>query len=308
MNVLTIVGPTAVGKTGFAVEIAKRISGEIISADSRQIYKHLDIGTAKPNAKQRKEVKFHLVDFIEPDQNYSCGQFARDADEKIRDIAQRNRYPFICGGTGLYIRALFQPLDELPASNKEIKERLHKAMDEHGLEHLYQRLLRIDAAWARSITPRDKQRIIRGLEVYEITGKPLTELIGKKKKHTELEPFYVGLALDRTMLYARIDRRFDGMIQDGLVNEVESLLARGFDPRSNALRTIGYKEIVEHLQGRMTLDEAIESAKRHTRNFAKRQITWFNRMPGITWHDPEKPGLFDIIIERIGTIRKSLTL
>jgi tRNA dimethylallyltransferase len=304
MKILTIVGPTAVGKTGHAVEIAKRISGDIVSADSRQIYKHLNIGTAKPNAEQRREAKFHLIDFVEPDQNYSCGQFARDAEEKIRDIVQRKRYPIVCGGTGLYIRAIFQPLDELPASNKEIKERLHKTMDEHGLEYLYQRLLRIDAAWARSITPRDKQRIIRGLEVYEMTGKPLTKLIGKKKKRTDLEPFYIGLVLDRSVLYGRIDRRFDQMIQDGLVNEVESLLARGFNPRSNALRTIGYKEIVLHLQGRMKLDEATENAKRHTRNFAKRQITWFSKIPGITWHDPEEPGIVDIIIKRIKRIMK----
>jgi len=300
MKILTIVGPTAVGKTDIAVAIGARVSGEIISADSRQIYRHLTIGTAKPTLKQQRKVRFHLIDFVEPGEDYSCGQFARDAEQRIENIQDRNRTPIVCGGTGLYIKALFHPLDELPKSNRKTKEHLQAMIDKHGLGYLYDKLQRVDPTWAKRITPQDKQRIMRGLEVYKITGKPLSRLIGKKEKVARFLPYYIGLNLPRKMLYDKINRRFDNMIEQGLVGEVDSLLAHGFDPRSNALRTIGYKEIVEHLQGALTLDKAIDKAKRRTRNFAKRQITWFNNIPGLTWHNPDDPVLVDSIIRRSG--------
>jgi len=288
MKVLTIVGPTSVGKTAVAIELAQRNTDEIVSADSRQIYKYLDIGTAKPDVEQRKKVKFHLIDFVLPDEDYSCGQFARDAGQVIANIRTRGFTPIICGGTGLYIKALFHPLDELPASDREAKKRLRETLDKKGIEYMYNRLSRIDPEWAQRIKPNDKQRILRGLEIYERTGKPLSRLIGNKKKSPFL-PYYIGLNLPRQELYERINRRFDEMIRRGLLEEVESLLGRGFDPQSNALRTIGYKEIVEHLQGFLSLEDATEKAKRRTRNYAKRQITWFNKMPGIKWHDAQDP-------------------
>ena len=172
-------------------------------------------------------------------------------------------------------------------------------VEKHGLGYLYDRLQRIDPAWAKRITPRDKQRIIRGLEVYNMTGKPLSKLIGKKKNARFL-PYYIGLNLPREVLYDRINRRFDQMIEKGLVGEVESIIARGFDPQSSALRTIGYKEIIEHLQGNLTLDNAIDKAKRRTRNFAKRQITWFGKIPGLRWFSPDDPDLVDSIIRLAG--------
>ena len=300
MKIITIVGPTAVGKTDIAVEIGTRISGEIISADSRQIYRYLNIGTAKPTIKQMRVMQFHLIDFVEPDEDYSCGQFARDAEQRIEDIRERNRSPIVCGGTGLYIRALFHPLDELPKSSKKTKQHLNAMLDKHGLGYLYKELQRVDPGWAKQITPQDKQRILRGLEVHKIAGKPLSRLLGEKKKVARFLPYYIGLNLPRDLLYDRINQRFDNMIKQGLVNEVESLLARGFDPQSNALRTIGYKEIVEYLQGDLTLDQAIDKAKRRTRNFAKRQITWFNRIKGLEWYNPEDPGLVDLIIRQSG--------
>ncbi len=305
MNILTIVGPTAVGKTVIAMLIAERISGEIVSADSRQIYKHLNIGTAKPTVAQRRKIRFHLIDFIEPDEDYSCGQFARDAEKKIQEILKRGKIPILCGGTGLYVRALFDPLDELPQSNAETKERLREMLKKHGLDQMYNKLQRIDPAWAERIKPRDKQRIMRGLEVYEITGKPLSKMMGIRMRHPKFLPYYVGLRLQRDLLYSRIDARFEQMLNLGLVNETTSLLKMGLDPRSSALRTIGYKEIVAHLQGEMSLDEAVEKAKRRTRNYAKRQITWFNRIPGMVWHEADDPVLADGILS---SLKKSKTI
>jgi len=299
MRVLTIVGPTAVGKTSTAIDIAGRISGEIISADSRQIYQYLNIGTAKPTDKQREKVRFHLIDFIHPDDSYSCGQFARDAEAKIEEISARGNAPIVCGGTGLYIRALFNPLHRLPETNKEIKARLLENLNNYGIEHLYKKLHTIDPEWARQITPKDKQRIVRGLEVYELTGKPLSALIKKKRKKSKHRPLYLGLTIPREELYKRINVRFEQMIDQGLVEEVRSLLERGFNPRSNALRTIGYKEIVEYLQGNITLSEARDKAQRHTRNFAKRQITWFSKIRGIQWCNPKELEVIEAIIHQL---------
>jgi tRNA dimethylallyltransferase len=288
MKILTIVGPTATGKTELAMKIAKYASGEIISADSRQIFKYLNIGTAKPSIAQRRAIRFHLIDFVEPDEGYSCGQFARDAAARIKDIKQRKITPIICGGTGLYIRALFHPLHDLPRSDKDTKHRLGEMLDKRGIDYMYAKLQRIDAAWAKRITHKDKQRILRGLEVYEITGKPLTEWLRSQRSTAVFHPYYIGLNLPRPQLYARIDHRFDTMIEQGFVAEVKDLLARGFRPESSALRTIGYKEIIKYLQGEVTLAEAIAKAKQRTRNYAKRQMTWFSKIPEIKWFAPEE--------------------
>ncbi len=296
MKIITIVGPTAVGKTDLSIEIARRISGEIISADSRQIYKYLDIGTAKPTTEQRRLATFHLIDFVHPDENYSCGQFARDAELKIKEIRNLNRIPIICGGTGLYIKALFHPLHALPVSNREIKNRLQASLDKYGVEHLYKKLLSIDPQWARQIMPRDKQRIMRGLEVYEMSGKPLSAVLKTKNRRTEYVPYYIGLNLPRAELYETINQRFDKMITQGLVNEVESLLKKGLNPASNALRTMGYKEVIQYLNNELVLEKAVQLAKQRTRNFAKRQVTWFNRISGLHWYDPKDPDIIKYII------------
>ena len=299
MKVLTIVGPTATGKTDLATRIAQRTSGEIISADSRQIYKYLDIGTAKPSAAQRRAVRFHLIDFVEPDDDYSCGQFARDATARLRELKQKGRTPIVCGGTGLYIRALYHPLHDLPRSNKETKHRLREMLDKHGIEYMYEKLQQVDAAWAKRITPQDRQRILRGLEVFEITGKPMTEWINRQRKTVEFHPYYIGLNMPRAQLYAKIDQRFDAMIEQGLVAEVKTLLARGYRPESSALRTIGYREIIKYVQGDLTLDEATTKAKQGTRNFAKRQITWFSRIPGIRWFNPDESIPIASLVRRV---------
>jgi tRNA dimethylallyltransferase len=298
VKILTITGPTAAGKTEIAIRIARKLSGEIISADSRQIYKYLEIGTATPTPRQRNQVVFHLIDFIHPDEDYSCGQFARDAEKKIEEIIGRSRAPIICGGTGLYIKALFHPLHALPASDPAIKTKLRDSLKKNGVLYLYKRLLSIDPEWAEQITPRDKQRIMRGLEVYETTGKPLSKLLKTKRKKARYAPYYIGLKIPRSELYQRIEQRFDNMIERGLVKEVESLLKRGVDPASNAMRTIGYHEIVQYLHKTLSFEQAVAKAKQRTKNFAKRQMTWFNKIPGIQWFDPKDPDLVPYFIDQ----------
>lgn len=288
-NILTIVGPTGVGKTKLAITLAKKLKGEIISADSRQVYRHLNIGTAKPTREERNEIPFHLIDIVEPDQSYSCGQFALDAEDKLEEIRKKGHLPIVCGGTGLYIRALFEPLHSLPQSDKKVREKLLNILKEKGLTYLHQYLLQVDPQWAEAIKPNDKQRILRGLEVYEITGRPLSSFIKGNRPLSKYKPYYIGLDLPRPELYKKIDERFERMIRDGLVDEVQNILKMGFGPDCNGLRTIGYKEIVAYIQNRLSLSEAIDKAKKHTRNLARRQITWFRKIPDIKWYSLETP-------------------
>jgi tRNA dimethylallyltransferase len=294
--ILTIVGPTCVGKTNISINLAKELSGEIISADSRQIYKYLDIGTAKPTAYERRQIPFHFIDFIDPAENYSCGQFARDAEEQISEILDRHQTPLVCGGTGLYIQSLFKPLHKLPSSDPRIKKRLVNFAKVHGAERLYHRLEAVDPQWAAKISFRDTQRIIRGLEVYEITGNTLSSFLSVKRKKARYCPCYIGITLPRAVLYDNIDLRYDRMIAQGLIEEVTSIIEHGYKPNVNALRTIGYKEIIEFLQGLSTREQAVEKAKQHTRNLAKRQLTWFKKIPNVHWFSADDPSVIRKIL------------
>ena len=293
MKICTIIGPTAVGKTGLAVEFAAQIKGEIISADSRQIYRKFNIGTAKPTPEEQHQIRFHMIDIIEPTDSYSCGQFARDAVNAIEEITAMKKIPIVCGGTGLYIKALFEPLHQLPLTDKVrgARSRLIQILDKKGLPYLYERLREIDPDWAKKISATDKQRIIRGLEIYDAAGKTLTSYLRQKTKKTFFLPYYIGLSIERTRLYRRIDERFDLMIKNGLIKEVKNLIADGLTPDNSALSTIGYKEIYDYLNGYTDLDNAIAEAKRRTRNFAKRQLTWFKRIPDVNWFDMEEAGI-----------------
>ncbi len=290
MKILTIIGPTAVGKTGFALEIAGRNNGEIISADSRQIYREFNIGTAKPTAEEQKKVKFHLIDIIDPADSYSCGQFARDAEAAIRRIIADKKIPIVCGGTGLYVKALFEPLHQLPGGEtvRPARSRLMKDLKNAGLPLLYERLGEIDPVWAAKISPSDRQRIIRGLEIYDATGKTLSFYLSRDKEKRSFLPYYIGLTLERARLYRQIDDRFDMMVKHGMINEVESLISEGLNPENSALSTIGYREIYDYLVGNITLDDAIVLAKRRTRNFARRQLTWFKRIPDVRWFNADE--------------------
>jgi tRNA dimethylallyltransferase len=294
--ITTIIGPTAVGKTRIAIEVCRRVSGEIISADSRQVYKYLDIGTAKPTGQERQAARFHLIDFIEPDERYSAGQFGRDAAAALEGVKTRGNIPVVCGGTGLYIRALFDPLHELPQAGRNIKNEILDALKKSGFDHLYLRLKEIDPEWAQRINPRDRQRILRGLEVYEMTGVPLSTLLKGKKPKARYKPCYIGLQLTRPELYENIEKRFDTMIANGLIEEIRRLLKKGYDMESGGLKTIGYKEICEYLDGQISLDEAIAEAKQRTRNFAKRQLTWFRRLDRVHWFDARDQGVVSKIV------------
>ena len=296
--VITIIGPTGVGKTRISIALAKATDAEIVSADSRQVYKYFDIGTAKPTRFERSEIRFHLIDFLEPDESYSCGRFARDARALLCDIRKRGSVPIVCGGTGLYVKALFEPLHELPPSQPAVKEQLTRELAVLGVAGMYKRLESIDPTWARSIKPADRQRILRGLEVYEITGRSLSSFLDGKKATSPFRPKYIGLQLPREVMYQRIDQRFDAMIQAGLVDEVRSLPGLGYPWTLGVFKTIGYKEIVDHLEGRMTLEQAVMAAKRRTRNFAKRQMTWFSRVQGVKWYDADEMDINKIVSSR----------
>ena len=298
-NILVIAGPTASGKTAVGIELAQRIDGEIISADARQIYRFMDIGTAKPTAEERVAARHHLIDFVNPDEDYSAGQFAEDASVVIGDILSRGKVPIVVGGAGLYIRALFDGFSPMPKIPMEIRTRLQ----EEGracLPKLYERLCEVDPEWAAKIQATDTQRILRGLEVYEASGKPLSE-------HQKVPPTppirhtasYFGLRWAREVLYERINARACLMFENGLIEEAKSLRDRGYTPDLNALNAFGYREIFQYLNGEMSLDRALADLQQGTRRYAKRQMTFFRRDDRIAWMDGSDDGVADAILKHV---------
>lgn len=292
IQIPALVGPTGIGKTEIAIELARRHKLEIISADSRQIYKYLDIGTDKPDKGLRQRVKFHMIDMVEPNQLYSAADFVRDVTTLIEDLIRQNKKFILVGGSGLYLKALFQPFFKAPKTDSELRAELTKK----PLAELYQQLKEIDPESAQKIHANDRQRIIRALEIYLLTGKTKSELIkrppphlppqvGEDKGEGEIKyiPFYIGLFLPRKILYEKIEKRFDRMIEKGLVQEVKNLIDMGFDEELYAFNAIGYREIFGYLKNRISLNFAVMIAKKKSRAYAKRQLTWFKHQPGISW-------------------------
>lgn len=283
---VVICGPTAAGKTAFSLELAERFGAEIVSADSRQVYRGMDIGTAKATAEERARIPHHLIDVAEVDEDYSVADFAVQGRRAILDISARGKRPFVVGGTGLYIRALTEGLLDAPAGDPQVRQAILDQGDAEGEGALYRRLQRVDPPLAERLKPRDQVRIVRGLEVFEISGRRLSDL---QEGHAFAEQPYpllvVGVTLARDELYRRIDGRVEAMVAGGLVEEVSALLARGFSPGLKALRTIGYQEIIRHLAGEISLDEAVALIQRDSRRYAKRQLTWFRRDKKIIWVD-----------------------
>jgi tRNA dimethylallyltransferase len=298
-----IVGPTAVGKSSIAIQIAEQLGAEIVNADSRQVYRGMSIGTAKPRADELRRVPHHLIDIRDPDRPLDVAEFAALARAAIAEIATRGRPVLIVGGSGLYLRAIRGGIFPAPPASPEIRARLAGLADQYGVGHLFERLCEIDHEAASRIKPKDLQRIVRALEVYEQTGVPISE---HQRHHRFAEhPFQtltVGLTLPRESLYETIDRRFDTMVEEGLVGEVRMLLAKGYSrtgplasavmldnerraPAALPLSTIGYREIAGFLRGEIGLPEAIARAKRTSRRLAKRQLTWFRADPEIIWFD-----------------------
>jgi len=302
-NVPIIAGPTGVGKTAIGVHIAIQIEGEIISADSRQVYRYMDIGTAKPTKKERRKVLHHLVGIIDPDKNYSAGRFAKDAESEIKHIFRKGKHPMIVGGSGLYISALKEGLFETPAANDDVKHRIRCEIENTGLESVYKKACSIDPEYASRISPNDRQRIMRLLEVFEITGLTMTEHFRRQRLNKKEKPFdypLFCLISERKDLYRRINDRVDRMIDEGLLDEVKSLLKKFPDSELNALRSPGYREVIEYLKGSGSFSDTVELIKRNSRRFAKRQLTWFRKMKNIKWYNidikNEKEKLIDEIL------------
>lgn len=286
-DLLVIAGPTGVGKSKIAVKVAEKINGEIISADSMQIYKSMDIGTAKATPEQRKAVKHHLLDIKEPGENFDVNTYQILARKAIDNIRHRNKMPMLVGGTGLYIRAVLLPLEFPPKDlTGEIRKRFEAVSEQKGPEYLWAVLKKKDKAAALKIEKTDKRRIIRALEVIDITGKPFSDSYFDWSKSKPLyNAISFGLIAERPALYDRINKRVDAMISQGLADEVEALLSKGFYEALTARQAIGYKEIVRFIDGEISFEQAVENIKTATRNYAKRQITWFRSDPQITWID-----------------------
>lgn len=297
-KVLVITGPTGVGKTKVSIEVADILKGEIISCDSRQTYRGMDIGTAKPKKDQRKKVLHHLLDLAFPDQKFSAADYAKVAKKKIKEVIKKGKIPVVVGGSGLYLRALCKGFFKGPKGNERIRRKLKKEMESFGKNYLYLKLKQIDPEAALRIHPNDEHRIIRALEVYELTGKKISQF----QKEGEYEPeefefIKFGLTLKRDKLYQRIDQRVDQMIKDGLLEEVKKLKKIGYFPELLPLRTFGYKELFSYIGGKIDLGKAIELIKLNTRHYAKRQITWFKKEKDIIWLDAEKNNLVSEIVQ-----------
>lgn len=282
-RLLVLSGPTASGKTGAALALARRLPLEIVSADSMQVYRGMDIGTAKPTPAERREVPHHLIDVADPDEPYSVGRFVEDAGEAIRTIRSRGRFPLLVGGTGLYLRALIRGLDPLP-SDPRIREDLLERWEKEGGDALYERLRRNDPDTAAKVRPADRVRVLRALEILELTGVPasLRRRAWKEGPHRYRLLFF-ALRPEREALYRRIDERVDGMIRQGQIGEVRGLLARGYGPGLRSMRALGYRHILKHLRGGVPLEEASREWKRDTRRYAKRQMTWLCAERDVHW-------------------------
>ncbi len=276
---IVVAGPTASGKTELAIEIAERVGGEIVSADSMQIYKYMDIGTAKPTKEERARAVHHLIDFVEPCEDFSVADYAALAHKEIEDIASRGKVPIMCGGTGLYISSVVNDVTfgEVETDHA-LREELKKTAEEKGGEYLIEMLRKFDPVSAERLHPNNLKRVIRAIEFYKTTGKPISEHQAETKlKESRYSPLIMCIEWDRQTLYDRINRRVDMMFDAGLICEVKRLREMGFTRELNSMQGIGYKEVMDYLDGAATLDETREIIKQSSRRYAKRQMTWFRR-------------------------------
>lgn len=284
LNLAAIVGPTAAGKTDISIEIARRLNGEIISCDSMQIYRGMDIGTAKASKYERNSVPHYLIDIIEPDMIFTVADYQKLAKDLIEKINFRGKLPILVGGTGLYYQAVVDDYEFFPMESKiNARHKWENIGNEKGLDYLYQCLEVIDPEYAVKISSNDRKRIVRALEVFEITGEPFSRFQVKNKDRYNLAA--AGICLDRPQLYSRIEERVDDMLAGGLVDEVLSLMKSGHDISLNSMQALGYKQIYYYLEGLTTWAEMVSEIKRETRRFAKRQFTWFNKDKRIRWYN-----------------------
>lgn len=282
---ICVVGPTASGKTRLAVALAKAYDGEVISCDSMQLYRYMDIGTAKPTPEEMDGVRHHMLSIAEPDEPFSVGKYVELADQCVQDILSRGKTVILAGGTGLYADSLVAGRSFAPAAPSEQRAALERQLRENGAEAMLERLRQIDPQTAARLHPADEKRIVRALEIYEQTGQTLTQHDAQTRAQPpRYQPVWLGLDyLDRAVLYRRIDARVEQMLQAGLLDEVRAILARGVSPQATALQAIGYKEFFAVLEGSCTLEQAIALVKQRSRNYAKRQLTWLRRNQALQW-------------------------
>jgi tRNA dimethylallyltransferase len=302
-QVIVIVGPTCSGKTKISLKLADFLDTEIISADSRQVYRYLDIGTAKPSGSELKKIKHHFISSLDPDNKFNVSDFETVALKIIKRLHSRNKIPIVAGGSGLYIKALVDGIFNTVDTDDNLREKLLIEGRERGNEYLYEKLKEADPVSAASMLPQNYKRIIRALEVYYLTGKPIWELQQEYRRNLKIDFIQYGLNWERNKLYRNIETRVDEMLKSGLVNEVKDILKKGYDRRLNALNTVGYKEIISYLDGEISVERAAELIKRNSRRYAKRQLTWFNRDKRIKWikvdSDKDLINTSDIILSSI---------
>lgn len=306
--VLAIVGATATGKSALGLALAESLDGEIINADALQVYRGFDIGTAKPDPEERARIPHHLIDILEPHERYSAGEFARRAEEAIEEIRSRGRWPIVVGGSGLYLRALFEGISPVPPGDPEVRQRLRERLDAEGLEALAAELRERDPETAARLAPGDTQRILRALEVELVSGEPLSAYISRQPFGAQrIAAVRVGLTLPRGILYDQIAGRVVQMVQKGWVEEVAGLLSRGLSPSLPAFQAIGYRQLVQYVEGTWSLDRAIAETIRATRRFAKRQETWFRKEPEIAWFSAQQLNrlLFNRVLDYATKLRGS---
>jgi tRNA dimethylallyltransferase len=282
--VVVIVGPTAVGKSRIAIEVAKAFETEVLTADSRQVYRGMDVGTDKPASEDRQAVPHRLIDLVDPGESFNAGLYRRQAIDEIERLYRDCRLPLVVGGTGLYVRALLKGLCDAPQADPIVRKALRQEAEDQGYDRLYARLVDVDPVAAARLHPRDESKVIRALEVYQLSGRRMSEF---QQEHGFAErPFaalMIGLNRDRDMLCRRIEGRIDWQLAHGLIEETKRLLAQGYQRDSAAMKGLGYRQVAEHLTGEYDAAEMVRRFKRDTRRFSKRQMTWFRKEPGIQW-------------------------
>ena len=300
-KVIVIGGPTASGKTALSIELAKKINGEIVSADSMQIYKEMNIGTAKPEEEEMQGIKHYMLDFVNPNEAYSVAEYKKDAKKAIKEIIEKGKTPIVVGGTGLYIDSLIYEIEYVDIKTDfEYRKKLEQRAEKEGLEKLYEEAKKIDPKAMEKISQNDQKRILRILEIYHQTGKTKTELDENSRKDPEYDYKMFAIDMDREVLYDRINRRVDIMISKGLIEEVENIYSK-YKEFPTAMQALGYKEVVEYLENKITKEEMIEKIKQESRRYAKRQLTWFRKNKDTIWingqEDVDKN--INIILEEI---------
>jgi tRNA dimethylallyltransferase len=310
--VVVIVGPTAVGKSRIAVEVAKAFETEVLTADSRQVYRGMDVGTDKPASEERQAVPHRLIDLVDPDESFNAGLYRRQAIDEIERLYRDCRLPLVVGGTGFYVRTLLKGLCDAPQADPIVREALRQEAEDQGSDRLYARLVDVDPVIAARLHPRDESKVIRALEVYQLSGRRMSEF---QQEHGFTErPFatlMIGLNRNRDMLYRRIEGRIDWQLAHGLIEETKWLLAQGYQRDSAAMKGLGYRQVAEHLAGEYDASEMVRRFKRDTRHFSKRQMTWFRKEPGIQWLMIEEsesvPHTATRVIEQIDRFLNTLT-